>query len=101
MYPRAHQRRIVRKSFPSIKAILLSKSDIKPIFDTTHYGEEMQANHYTTEEELARELRVSQRHLINLRNRRLIPFVRLGRLIRYNRAAVEKAIQKLTVKELS
>ena len=61
----------------------------------------MQAHSYTTEEELAKELRVSQRHLINLRNRRLIPFVRLGRLIRYNRAAVEKAIQKLTVQELS
>ena len=60
----------------------------------------MQANHYTTEEELAKELRVSQRHLINLRNRRLIPYIKLGRLIRYDRAAVQKAIQKLSIKEL-
>jgi excisionase family DNA binding protein len=55
---------------------------------------------YSTEYELAEELRVSQRHLINLRNRRLIPHLKLGRLIRYDRAAVEKALEKLTIKEI-
>jgi excisionase family DNA binding protein len=53
-----------------------------------------------TAEELAKELRVSQRHLINLRNQKLIPHIKLGRLVRYDRAQVEKALQKLTVKEL-
>ena len=61
----------------------------------------MELKYYNTEEELAKELRVSQRHLINLRNRRLIPFVRLGRLIRYDRRAVAKALDKLTVREIA
>jgi excisionase family DNA binding protein len=61
----------------------------------------MSQKSYITEWELAEELRVSQRHLINLRNRRLIPHIKLGRLIRYDRAAVEKAIEKLTVRELA
>lgn len=62
----------------------------------------MQAQYsYITEDELARELRISQRHLINLRNRRLIPHIRLGRAIRYDPVAVDKAIEKLTVKELA
>jgi excisionase family DNA binding protein len=61
----------------------------------------MQEQKYITEFELSEELRVSQRHLINLRNRRLIPHLKLGRLIRYDRAAVEKALEKLTVKEIA
>jgi hypothetical protein len=50
---------------------------------------------------MASELQISLRHLINLRNQRQVPFMKLGRLIRYDRAAVEKALQKLSVKELS
>jgi hypothetical protein len=61
----------------------------------------MQPREIVTEKELAKELRVSLRGLINLRNRRLIPDIRLGRSVRYDRAAVEKALEKLTVTELA
>ena len=61
----------------------------------------MQANHYTTEEELAKELRVSQRHLINMRNRRLLPHLKLGRRVIYDKFAVQKALEKLTIKEIN
>lgn len=50
-----------------------------------------------TERTQARLLRVSLRHLINLRKRRLVPHVRLGRSVRYNPSEVEKAVEKLTV----
>ena len=39
------------------------------------------------------------RHLDNLRQKRLIPFIRLGRSIRYDPIAVHKALQKLTIRE--
>jgi Helix-turn-helix domain len=52
------------------------------------------------EKEQAAQLQCSLRHLINLRNKRLIPYVRLGRSIRYDPAAVQRALEKLTVKEL-
>ena len=50
--------------------------------------------------EQAEQLQCSIRHLINLRNKRLIPYVRLGKSIRYDPAAVQRALEKLTVKEL-
>ena len=52
-----------------------------------------------TEKTLARILNCSHRHIMNLRNRRLIPHVRLGRAIRYNVVEVEKALHKLTIAE--
>ncbi|CEF48934.1 unnamed protein product [uncultured bacterium] len=61
----------------------------------------MQPRVFVTERELAKELRISLRHLINLRNRRLVPHIKLGRLIRYDRTAVEKALEKLTVTEIA
>jgi Helix-turn-helix domain len=61
----------------------------------------MQPREIVTEKELAKELRLSLRGLINLRNRRLVPHIRLGRSVRYDRAAVEKALEKLTVNELA
>jgi predicted DNA-binding transcriptional regulator AlpA len=54
-----------------------------------------------TEPELAKELRISVRALINYRNQRLIPHIRLGRSVRYDRAAVEKALAKLTITEIA
>jgi Helix-turn-helix domain len=54
-----------------------------------------------TEKELAGLTRCSVRHLINLRNRRLIPYVRLGKSVRYNPEHVKRAIDKLTVIEIS
>lgn len=52
-----------------------------------------------TEEEQARQLHCSQRHLIRMRNRRMIPYVKLGRMIRYDPMKVAAAIEKLTIKE--
>jgi excisionase family DNA binding protein len=53
-----------------------------------------------TEEQLAGILRVTDRHIRNLRSRNLIPFVRLGRTIRYDPDHVQAVIEKnLTVRE--
>jgi excisionase family DNA binding protein len=52
-----------------------------------------------TETEMAEQLSCCKRHLITLRQKRLIPHVRLGRLVRYNPEAVAKALEKLTIRE--
>ena len=49
--------------------------------------------------EIAALLKCSEQHVMNLRDQRLIPCIRLGRLVRYDREEVLKAIEKLTVKE--
>ena len=59
------------------------------------------ATRLLTEKEQAEELQCSLRHLANLRKRRLIPYVRLGRSIRFDPAAVERALTKLSVRELA
>jgi hypothetical protein len=41
---------------------------------------------------------LSSRALMRLRARRLIPFVKLGGAIRYSPAAVQQALEKLTVR---
>jgi hypothetical protein len=53
-----------------------------------------------TEKQQAAQLQCSLRHLVDLRNKRLIPFIRLGRSIRYDPNAVQRALEKLTIKEL-
>jgi excisionase family DNA binding protein len=56
--------------------------------------------HYLRELEVARRLNCSVRHVINLRQQRLIPFVRLGRrAIRYDWSAIQRALAKLSVAE--
>ena len=59
----------------------------------------MQRQPLITEKAQAELLGCSLRHLINLRNRRLVPFVRLGKLVRYNPDNVQKAVEKLTIRE--
>jgi hypothetical protein len=54
-----------------------------------------------TEKQQAASLQVCTRHLINLRHKRLIPYVQLGKSIRYDPKAVERALKKLSVEELS
>jgi len=53
-----------------------------------------------TERQQAALLSVSHRHLINLRTRRLVPFLKLGKSVRYSPEAVAKALDKLTIREL-
>lgn len=48
-----------------------------------------------TRAQLAAILQCSQRHLANLSLRGLLPTVRLGRVIRYRRASVLKALERL------
>lgn len=59
----------------------------------------MQREELLREKEQAKQLKCSLRHLVNLRNKRLIPFIRLGRSIRYNPIAVARALEKLEIKE--
>jgi len=54
-----------------------------------------------TEKQQAQRLNCSWRHLVNLRARRQIPYIKLGRIIRYDPVAVDKALAKLTVRELA
>jgi hypothetical protein len=44
-------------------------------------------------------LNVSWGHMINLRKRRMVPFVQLGKSIRYDPRLVEIALEKHTVRE--
>jgi hypothetical protein len=60
----------------------------------------MMERYLATEEEQARMLGCSRRFLRQLRLKRLVPFVRVGRnWIRYNPLKVAAAIEKLTIKE--
>ena len=52
-----------------------------------------------TAKELAPMLGCSWRHVLALRDQRLIPYVRLGRLVRYDPEEVRQAIERLTIRE--
>jgi predicted DNA-binding transcriptional regulator AlpA len=53
-----------------------------------------------TEKQMAALLAISWRGLQELRKRRLVPHIRLGRSIRYCPSAVQTAIEKLTVESV-
>lgn len=53
---------------------------------------------YITEDELAASLKISKRSLANYRARKVIPFLKIGRVIRFNPAAVNAALEQLVVK---
>jgi hypothetical protein len=55
---------------------------------------------FLTSKDVLGMLQCSPRHLLNLRRRRLIPFIKLGRAVRYSPDEVARAISKLSVKEL-
>jgi excisionase family DNA binding protein len=67
-----------------------------PLIDTL---ETLMEKQLLTDKEIGAILGCSYRHVKTLRLKRLIPFVRLGRLVRYNPQEVMKAIEKLTTKE--
>ena len=51
-------------------------------------------------DELAEILNCSRRHVYNLKDAKVIPYVKLGKLVRFDLAEVEKAIEnKMTVRE--
>lgn len=65
----------------------------------TDTGNHTMEKQLLTNKELAQVLGCSWRHVMTLKDKRLIPYVQLGRLVRYNAQDVLKALGKLTVKE--
>jgi hypothetical protein len=55
---------------------------------------------FLTSKEVLGMLQCSPRHLLNLRKRRLISFVRLGRTIRYSPDEIARAMSRLSVKAI-
>lgn len=53
-----------------------------------------------TEKEQAALLSISWRGLQEFRKKRLVPFVRIGRLVRYRPTEVERALERLTIREV-
>jgi excisionase family DNA binding protein len=55
---------------------------------------------YLTSTEVADLLRVSLRTVVNLRRRRVIPHLKIGRLVRFSREQVELALRSYTVTQV-
>lgn len=53
---------------------------------------------YITEDELAQALNVSKRSIATYRAQRVIPFMKIGRQIRFNPGDVKTALAQLTVR---
>ena len=54
-----------------------------------------------TKDELAKFLRVSSRTVDNYVSRRRIPYIKLGRIVRFRLPDVERALRRFTVEEVS
>ena len=54
--------------------------------------------HLLTNEELAAKYQICLRTVDNWKRRRVIPYLRLGRIVRFNEDEVSKALEKLTVR---
>jgi excisionase family DNA binding protein len=68
--------------------------------DTTGAHSEPVTKILLDKREAAALLGCSWRHVQNLTARRLLPSVRLGRLIKYRRSDIERALDKLTVRSI-
>lgn len=53
---------------------------------------------FLTQEEVAKVLRVSQRHVANLQRKGLLPYIRLGRRIIFERSRLMKAIDNISTR---
>jgi excisionase family DNA binding protein len=53
---------------------------------------------FLTQEEVAQMLRVSQRHVANLQRKGLLPYLRLGRRVIYERTRLMKALDAITAR---
>jgi excisionase family DNA binding protein len=56
---------------------------------------------YLEKDEIAQIIGKSRRSIEYMMRRRQIPFIRIGRNVRFKLAAVERALEKLTVREVS
>ena len=54
---------------------------------------------FLTQEEVAKVLRVSQRHVANLQRKGLLPYIRLGRRIIFERSRLMKAIDNISTRQ--
>jgi excisionase family DNA binding protein len=52
---------------------------------------------FLTSQELAALLAVSLRTIVNLRRRRVLPHIKIGRLVRFSRAQVEAVLKDYTI----
>ena len=68
----------------------------------THSVKDMpkQTRQLITPKEQAHRLSCSLRHLQNMKNSRIVPHLKLGRLVRYDPEAVDRALERLTVKAI-
>jgi excisionase family DNA binding protein len=55
---------------------------------------------YMTSTEVADLLRVSLRTVVNLRRRRVIPHLKIGRLVRFSREQVESSLRSYAVTQV-
>ena len=56
---------------------------------------------FMTQEEVAKVLRVSQRHVANLQRKGLLPYIRLGRRIIFERSRLLKAIDDISTRTVA
>ena len=56
---------------------------------------------FLTQEEVAKVLRVSQRHVANLQRKGLLPYIRLGRRVIFERSRLLKAIDDISTRTVA
>lgn len=63
-------------------------------------GIQQQPKDYLTSGDVAALLGISLRTVVNLRRRRVLPYIRLGRVVRFRRSQVEQALEAHTVNQV-
>lgn len=63
-------------------------------------GIQQQPKEYLTSGDVAALLGVSLRTVVNLRRRRMLPYVRLARVVRFRRSQIEQALEAYTVNQV-
>jgi excisionase family DNA binding protein len=53
---------------------------------------------YLTQEEVAKMLRISQRHVANMQRKGLLPYLKLGRRVIFERSRLMKALDEITTR---
>jgi excisionase family DNA binding protein len=64
-------------------------------------GHSMPDSAFLTQGEVAKVLRVSQRHVANLQRKGLLPYIRLGRRVIFERSRLLKAIDDISTRTVT